>query len=302
MDLQEAYYIFGINAETIYKMDIKKQYYNLALKYHPDKHQNSLESTAYFQKIQEAYHLLKKDMYDEYDSTNMATDNETESTNTHSMNYHDLLNIFFKDNNIISSLLSFIHFETLTMKLFDNIDKQDALDLYNYFFQYRDILHISESWLDSLKKIIIEKYNNIHIYILEPSLTELFSDRIYKLDVDGNIYYVPLWYSEVVFENELDIIVKCVPKLPDNITIDENNNIIVDMIVKMSESLFKEEYITISDIPSTINDPIIRIPVSQLFIRSRQQYFLKGKGIIRINEKNIYSEERSDIILNIQIT
>jgi len=301
MDLEEAYYIFGINAETIYKMDIKKQYYKLALKYHPDKHQNSLESTAYFQKIQEAYHLLKKELNNEYDSTNMATDNDS-TNNTNSMNYHDLLNIFFKDNNIISLLLSFIHFETLTMKLFDNIDKQDALDLYNYFFQYRDILHISESWLDSLKKIIIEKYNNIHIYILEPSLTELFSDRIYKLDVDGKIYYVPLWYSELVFENDLDIIVKCVPKLPDNITIDENNNIIVDMIVKMSESLFKEEYITISDIPSTINDSIMRIPVSQLFIRSRQQYFLKGKGIIRINEKNIYSEERSDIILNIQIT
>jgi curved DNA-binding protein CbpA len=308
MDIQEAYYIFGINAETIYKIDIKKQYYKLALKYHPDKHQNSSEATAYFQKIQEAYHLLKRDIendnYDEYDydydSTNMKTNNG--SSAEHSMNYFDLLNIFFKDHNIISSFLSFIQFETLTMKLFDNIDKQDALDLYNYFFQYRDILHISEKWLDSLKKIIIEKYNNIRIYILEPSLTELFSDRIYKLDVDGNIYYVPLWYSELVFENDLEIIVKCVPKLPNNISIDENNNILVDIIVKMSDSLFKEEYITISDIPSTISDPIIRIPVSQLFIRRRQQYILKGKGIIRINETNIYSEEKSDIILNIQIT
>ena len=75
--------------------------------------------------------------------------------------------MFFKeDNTVISTFLSFINFETLTAKIFENIDKQVALEMYNYFFQHRTILHISEKWIDSLKKIIIEKYSNVHIYIL----------------------------------------------------------------------------------------------------------------------------------------
>ena len=281
MDIQEAYCIFNLDGKiSINKTDLKKQYYKLALKYHPDKHQNSAESTAYFQKIGQAYDLL----------------NGEEDITTQQEDYSYYFNMFFKEDTVLSTFLSFINYETLTAKIFENIDKQVALEMYNYFFQYRDILHISEKWLDSLKKIIIEKYNNVHIYILEPSLTELFGDRIYKLEVNEKLFFVPLWHSELDFEDDSDIIVKCVPVLPDHISIDENNNILVNLVINLTASLFEEEYITITDIPS------LQIPVADLFIKKQQYYILKGKGILRIREKDIYnSEERSDIIVNIQM-
>ena len=48
--------------------------------------------------------------------------------------------------------------------------------------------------------------------------------------VGDKTYFVPLWHNELYFgdekSNEGEIIVKCVPELPENISIDENNNLL----------------------------------------------------------------------------
>ena len=63
MFLEDAFDIFSINSSKEINLDnLKKKYYKLALQYHPDKHQNSPESTEYFQKITEAYDLLKAEI------------------------------------------------------------------------------------------------------------------------------------------------------------------------------------------------------------------------------------------------
>ena len=291
MNLNEASQIFQLQFEELITMsqkELKKHYCKLALRYHPDKNPNDPDSTRHFQKITEAYEILKKEVND--------YQKETDLHNT-STNYMDFLDILLRDNPLLSSIISI---ETLTMKIFENMNKNDALDIYHYFFQNRQILHISEKWLNSLKNIILEKYQNVHIYILRPSLSELFLDRIYKLDVDNQTYYVPLWHNEVEFETEHDIIVKCVPNLPNHICIDENNNILVNIIIQNLQSVLKDKYINV-DLSESC--PSFQIPISQLYIKREQIYVFKKCGILRINEKDIHLNEgdRSDIIVHIKI-
>lgn len=57
--LLDYYKIFGIN-QTATKEEIKKRYRVLAKKYHPDVN-NSSDSTAKMQEIQEAYYILSDD-------------------------------------------------------------------------------------------------------------------------------------------------------------------------------------------------------------------------------------------------
>ena len=67
MDCKKALQILNIDHYTIKYTDINKrylttQYRKMALKYHPDKHGNSPESTQKFQELLDAYHLLIKEI------------------------------------------------------------------------------------------------------------------------------------------------------------------------------------------------------------------------------------------------
>ena len=282
MFLEDAFDIFEIYSLQISKEELKKKYYKLALLYHPDKHQNSIESNEKFKQITEAYELLKREIEDE---------NEIEENI--SMNYSSFLNLFLNNNTFLSSIINYLlnDYENITIQLFEGIDKVTALEVYNFILKNKEILHISSDLVEKLQNIIIDKYKDVNIYILNPSLDELFNDRIYKLVIDDNTYYVPLWHNELEFDD--DIIVKCIPKLPNNIIIDENNNI--HYYLKLS---FSTEILNINNI-EVINN--LQIPVSKLFIKKKQSYIFSKKGISVIKEKDIYNvEERSDIIVWIE--
>lgn len=282
MFLEDAFDIFEIYSLNITKEELKKKYYKLALLYHPDKHQNSIESNEKFKQITEAYELLKREIEDE---------NEVEENV--SMNYSSFLNLFLNNNTFLSSIINYLlnDYENITIQLFEGINKMVALEVYNFILKNKEILHISNELVDKLKNIIIDKYKDVNIYILKPSLDELLNDRIYKLVIDENTYYVPLWHNELEFDG--DIIVKCIPELPENIIIDENNNIHFHL-----KLVFSNEILHVNNI-EVINN--LQIPVSKLSIKKKQSYIFFKKGISVIKEKDIYNvEERSDIIVWIE--
>ena len=93
---------------------------------------------------------------------------------------------------------------------------------------------------------------------------------------DHNIY-VPLWHTEINFKN---ITININPILPDNIIIDNDNNIHI-IITEYTETFI------LGTISFLIQDCI------------KNMNLLKGRGIPRINMKNIYDySELSDIILH----
>lgn len=68
-DSRDYYDVLGLTQESS-PSTIKKSYYNLALKWHPDKHNNKKEAANKFNEISEAYSTLidprRKEVYDKY--------------------------------------------------------------------------------------------------------------------------------------------------------------------------------------------------------------------------------------------
>jgi hypothetical protein len=137
------------------------------------------------------------------------------------------------------------------------------------------------------------------IYVLNPKMVDLFNNNIYKLEINNNLYFVPLWHNELLFDGEDgDIIVKCIPDLPENINIDENNNIIVELNVNFDFSLITDEYIEYE----LCETKKLNIKLDKLYFKKNQQVVFRKEGITKINENNLYDVvDKSDIIIKITI-
>ena len=55
--------------------------------------------------------------------------------------------------------------ENVSIKLFEGIDKESSILLFNYLVLYADILHISEKILNDIKNVIDLKVKNDNIII-----------------------------------------------------------------------------------------------------------------------------------------
>ena len=107
-----------------------------------------------------------------------------------------------------------------------------------------------------------------------------------------------MWHHELVFEiNNRKIIIECDRKINKNIIIDDDNNIIVKVFLKIEDLKNRK------DINVIISRNLeLKIDIEKLYIRKNQLIIFKNKGIPVINEKNIYFEETlSDIYVNITI-
>lgn len=300
MNLKDAVDILEIDdISTITLERLKKKYHKLALQNHPDKNGNTPESTHKFQKIQEAYELLKR----EISILNNENRDEREDAVFEASNreYTEILHLFIdsvlkgKYNEFISNIVKDIvsGCRDISLKLFEDMNKEQSLAVYNFIVKYKQLLRISDQIFENVREILLNKFKDMQIYVLNPSINDLFQNNVYKLDIDNKLYFVPLWHSELYFDS--DIIVKCNPELPDNVEIDEDNNLIITQRISITSSLFVEKTKTIN-----IGDYSFELPIDQLFVRQFQTFILRGKGISKIVENNIYEiNDKSDIIIKI---
>jgi hypothetical protein len=307
MDLNKALLILEIGQLTnLTEEYVKKKYHKLALINHPDKNGNSLESTNKFQEINEAYDFLLKEL----DTINGSTTNSytyaqgsnafvssTQSKETNSK-YVYLLSLFInsiieapnswnKDTikNIIKEIVTLVACEknVYLENIFSELDKDSSLEVYSFICKYKHILHISNDTLEFVSSLIKKKYKNDRVFILNPSITDLLESNIFKLQVDDQLYLVPLWHNELYFDaKSLDggeIIVLCNPELPENMTIDEDNNIhiLLDLDGQNLLDLIKKEQGSNSQFVSLlIGTRDFSIPLNKLYIKKEQIYrFLK---------------------------
>jgi hypothetical protein len=160
-------------------------------------------------------------------------------------------------------------------------------------------LYIDSETLELVSSLIKEKYKNDSVYVLNPSIDDLLESNIYKLYINGRLFLVPLWHSEMYFDDTLgnEIIVLCKPELPDHVTIDENNNLYYELLVAFEkEMILPDSYFTIQ-----IGKRTIKIPINKLYIKQEQIYVLKGQGIPKIIEDDVYNvSSKGDIIINIR--
>lgn len=302
MNIKEALQTLEISSVSVSNLtleSLKKKYHKMALANHPDKNGNTPESTQRFQRIQESYDLLKREI-----SYSQNNNNNTWSEETDKTGYTEILHLFIdgilngKYNEFISSIVKDIvtGCKEISMKLFEGMTKDQSLSIYNFILKYKQVMRLDDATLEKVREIIVSKFSDVQIYILNPSINDLFQNNVYKLEIDRKIYFVPLWHSELHFES--DIIVKCNPDLPHNVEIDEDNNLIITeriSLASITSSLFKSPTRTVK-----VGDYSFELPLDQLYLRPCQTYILRKKGISKISETDIYEiEDKADIIFKI---
>jgi hypothetical protein len=288
---------------------IKKKYHKMALKWHPDKNDDKESATQKFQRVNEAYNYLNKELLNDSNTSDPFVSAEANIyTNILTTFISSLLKGEYNDifTKVIHEIVMGYNVLTLTylQKIFDDLDKQKSIDIYNFLYKYKDILYIKEDTLDFVSLIIKEKYKNDQVFILNPSLKDIMENNIYKLIVDEKMYLVPLWHNELYFDSKdgSEIIVLCQPKIPNNIKIDENNNIHVLKKISIDTDLAKlilnDDFVSVD-----VGGKWFSIPINILYMKKEQIYRFRSQGISQILEKDIYNVSiRSDIIVKIMLT
>ena len=311
MDYKSAFKVLDINLnETTYN-DItlellKKKYHKQALLNHPDKNGNTPESNEKFKQINEAYDYLKR----EISYSNNGNDNSENYSRESFSSWNSILQMFIVEiskgnysesfSSIVKEIVSGC--KNISLKLFDNLDKETSLSIYSFLSKYHFILHLSEDILEQVKNIVLQKYESVEMYKLNPSLNDLINNNIYKLYVNNELFFVPLWYNEVYFETSgREIIVYCVPEIPEHISLDDDNNIYIDYDIQSNDitKLILENGSIHVSLCENIN---YEIPLSELHMKKEQYYKLKNKGISKGKDNDIHDvSNKSDIIVKITI-
>jgi hypothetical protein len=187
----------------------------------------------------------------------------------------------------------------ISMKLFEDLDKDTVLNIYNFLSTYKNTLHFSKELLDKIRQLVLDKYDSVEIYKLNPSINDLLENNLYKLYIDEELFLVPLWHSENYFDshNKREIIVICEPELPSSMHMDDDNNLYVDIEIRVAD--LQEQILHNGDVCVEVGTKKLVVPLSRLYMKTEQCYRIKKQGISKV-KKDIYDiSDKSDIIVHV---
>lgn len=214
---------------------IKRAYRSKILQFHPDKNK-SPDAADKFLEIQSAYKYLQ------------FTDSVSDDSSFDDRSYNDILKSFlstvFREETtpLIAKIICIIC-KKICLIVEHNVDhiidylrtiNRDTLRIvYGVLLKYRTTLHLSSELIERINGLL----NTEECIVLNPGLEDLFSEEnVYILKREDRSYLVPLWHHEMTFDHSGNgFSVKCFPILPDNMELDECNNLIVTLQYQSSE-------------------------------------------------------------------
>lgn len=199
MDIKHALEVLKLKSN--YTMDeLKKSYRLHAMKYHPDKNNNSEESCEKFKEINNAY-LFLYDLLVSLDSHASHANNTETNEPSGAESYMDIFRIFTQSllqkmyanisqenakitmDVIIKIIVEDCH--ELSLKMFEDMDKETAYTIYEIIHKYHAVFHISNEKLLLFERIIRKKMESDNLVIISVSLDDLFGENnIYVLEHD----------------------------------------------------------------------------------------------------------------------
>ena len=278
---------------------LKKAYHKAALKHHPDKGGDAEK----FKQLKEAYEYLLTSA-GSYKDIDFDIEGKTyieilqkviEEISPRTEWNTIFLNTSFKD--IIKNC------KNVSLDVFKGLQKERAYEVYKILSNNLELFGLTREFKEKLKEILRQKYenDNNNIIILQPSLDDLLNDKIYKLEIEDEEIYIPLWHKELILDvpnTNTTIIVKCSPILPKDTTIDSNNNICKSVNIDIKKLLHSQELFSIN-----VGSKSLWINSNSLRITQKPQVIkYKNTGILKINKKHMYdTEKRGSIYLEVNL-
>ena len=322
------------NIDDLTLIELRKAYHIQALNNHPDKN-ISKDSKEKFQNIQNAYTFLKNfinnDIYNIYENNNNVNNNNVNNNNVNNnnedyidkdtspfinliMNFLKLSFSYAENNDKNQKSLNKFQEECINYsnevlnKLLNRLNLNILQELYVYI-ENSDMLNIEkklginsemiEKLFELIKSILSEKMKNSNLYILKPSLENLLNNDIYKLEIDGEIIYVPLWHKELIYENNI-IQIRPSLQVEQNITINEKNNIYYNYYTTFE--ILIELLRTHATMSLELELFDLKINLQEITLSKIQTFYFKNKGIPVINSIDIFdNSKKSTIILTLFI-
>jgi len=293
MTRQKAFKILNIN-ESKDEEVIKKAYRTMALKYHPDKNKSE-NANEQFILIHEAYNFLK-------------SSREPEKSDYYTVLLNFMRSIFAGDLNnmvifeIVRKIMNVC--EEKSIELLIKIDKHLLKTVYEMMLKYKEVLHLSVDFLEKIQGIVKLKYDNDERVIMNPLLDDLFDNNVYKLTIECETFIVPLWHHHLVYDsqkkgsdgNQIEIYVDCYPVLPDNVYIDEYNNIHITIELSIMDVWAMES------IEFFLGSRVFSCRRDSLSMCKYQKKLFIGQGIPVVNANDMYDViKKSDIVLHLFI-
>ena len=334
MIIKDARTILGVSRDCSLT-ELNKRYRIMALKLHPDKNGNTPDATAAFQELNAAYHTLLPGATPDANEANEANeddnnaDNNADNATSYSAIFMNFMKSLFKrkDNykkdestRVNQALLDLLHrivhdYASVSVNAaLDSLDPSVLFQLYETLEQYNSAVSMDARIFEEITRIIREKMQKNNIIILKPSLKDVIQNNISVLQFEGQTFYVPLWHSELHYRTqpqpqtqtqegseEKQLIVKCMPVLPDHMSIDANNELHIDVCADIKELLNRNAGVL--RIP-LYDSECLELQVRELHITSHQTVVLKNniRGISLICANDIYDvANRAPICVHVRL-
>ncbi len=306
MNQKDARTMLGVSRDCSLA-ELTKRYHIRALRLHPDKNGNTPEATAAFQELNTAYRTLLPGA----DPTHAEHADAFETYSTIFMNFmKSLFHPYQKEepargNPILLELLHRIVHDYASVSVnaaLDSLDPSVLFQLYETLERYNSAISMDARIFEEITRVIREKMQNNNIVILKPSLKDVVQNNISVLKIEGHTFYVPLWHSELHYRiGEKQLVVKCMPDLPDHMSIDANNELHVDVRADIKELLTNGT--NVLRIP-LYDSECLELEVRELNIKSRQTVILRNDihGISLICANDVYDvSNKAPICVHVQL-
>jgi hypothetical protein len=186
------------------------------------------------------------------------------------------------------------------------LDKKATKTMIDLIFSYSSLAKFPLNTASEVKESLRTVAEDVHnIVVISPSINDLFDDNVYVYEKNNEKYFVPLWHHEVVYNIPSDdkenneLVVKCSPELPEHITIDDDNNIHIDVSWKASALLSSET----DSIIYTVANKTLSIPLQNIVLKKEQKVTLKKCGISKIDTNDIYNNScKCDIVFHVSLS
>ncbi len=260
---------------------VRKQYKMLALKWHPDRNK-APDASERYREIKDAHDFLM-----EKGSEGTSSDQSYKSV---ASNFFETLynNEHFQRRIFHPLLMKVTNMcEEKALAFILRLDADRATKLLRVIETYKTTLHFSDAFLEKVQEHIEGKNAAQHI-VLNPNIDDLIKSNVYMLS-EGII--APLWHPLLEYEKQ-GLIVHCLPELPDNMWIDDDDlNTLNVEVSETVENIWKMGHLEIS-----IGTEKKRVEMSNLKMKHSQIVELKGEGIPIPHTDNVFYDGDKGLI------